>query len=271
MFVRAGDLDMHVQLSGPRDAPALLLLHSIGTNLHVWDAPADLLESRFRLIRLDLRGHGLTTVTAGPTTIERLAADAVAALDALGIDAAHVAGLSLGGMVAQAMASTTPDRVLSLIAVDTAMAIPPAQNWHQRAAAIRAAGMAAIVDGVIPRWVTPDFMADPAAAGLRQMLMRTDPEGYAAAAEAIAAADLTETTSALRLPTLVIVGDQDVATPPAAAAAIREAIPGALMEIIAGAAHISTIERPADVAGAISRFVGSIAHPTRKLPLLETP
>jgi 3-oxoadipate enol-lactonase len=260
---------MHVQLSGPADAPPLLLLHSIGTNLHVWDAPAELLEGRFRLIRIDQRGHGLTSVTPGPTTIATLAEDALAALDALGIDAAHVAGLSLGGMVAQSIASLAPERTLSLIAVDTALAIPPPENWHARAAAIRAGGMAAIVEGVIPRWVTPAFLTDPAAGGLRQMLLRTDPEGYAAAAEAIAAADLTASTSALRLPTLVIVGDQDVATPLAAAEAIRDAIPGALLAVIANAAHISTIERPADVAGAISRFLASLPH--RSPPATETP
>jgi len=268
MFVRAGDLDMHIQLSGPRDAPPLLLLHSIGTNLHVWDAPADLLQGGYRLIRLDQRGHGLTTVTQGPTTIAALAHDAIAALDALGIDAAHVAGLSLGGMVAQAMAAIAPERVLSLIAVDTAMVIPPPELWHQRAATIRAHGMGAIVEGVIPRWVTPAFLGDPAAAGLRQMLLRTDPEGYAAAAEAIATADLTASTSSLRLPALVIVGDQDVATPPAAAEAMRDAIPGGRLEIIAGASHISTVERPADVAGAIARFLGSIASaaPSHAVP-----
>ncbi len=251
---------MHVQVSGPPGAPPLLLLHSIGTSLHVWDAPAALLEDRFRLIRIDQRGHGLTSVTPGPTTIDTLARDALAALDALGVGRAHVAGLSLGGMVAQAIAAIAPDRALSLIPVDTAMAIPPPQSWHARAAAIRAGGMAAIADGVIPRWVTPDFMAEPATSGLRQMLLRTDPEGYAAAAEAIAAADLTDATSSLRLPTLVIVGDQDVATPIAAAEAIRDAIPGALIEIIAGAAHISTVERPAEVAGAIGRFLASLPN-----------
>jgi 3-oxoadipate enol-lactonase len=264
MFVRAGDLDVHVQLSGAPDAPPLLMLHSIGTSLHVWDAPAELLAAHYRLIRIDQRGHGLTTVTPGPTTIDTLADDAVAVLDALGIDAAHVAGISLGGMVAQAVAARAPDRALSLIAVDTALAIPPPQSWHDRAAAIRAGGMAVIVDAVIPRWVTPDFLGEPATAGLRQMLLRTDPEGYAAAAEAIAGADLTAATAALRLPALVIVGDRDVATPVGAAEAIRDAIPGALIEIIANAAHISTVERPADVAGAISRFLAAIPHRTKQ-------
>jgi pimeloyl-ACP methyl ester carboxylesterase len=103
-------------------------------------------------------------------------------------------------------------------------------------------------------------MADPEAAGLRRMLLRTDPEGYAAAAEAIAAADLTGPTSALRLPALVLVGDQDVATPMAAAAALRDAIPGARLEVIANASHICTAERPADVAGAIARFVLLVPH-----------
>jgi 3-oxoadipate enol-lactonase len=258
MFIRAGGLDMHVQLSGPQDAPPLLLLHSIGTNLHVWDGPAEILSRGFRIVRLDLRGHGLTQVTPGPGSIAALAEDVLTALDALGIARAHIAGLSLGGMVAQTITAMAPARALSLIPVDTAMAIPPPELWHQRAATVRAQGMAAITDAVIPRWVTPGFMNDPATSGLRQMLLRTDPEGYAAAGEAIAAADLTAATSALRLPALVIVGDQDVATPLAAAEAMRDAIPGARLAVIAGASHISTVEQPAAVADAIAAFLATI-------------
>ena len=259
MFIQAGDLVVHAQSSGPVDAPPLLLLHSIGTSLHVWDGPASLLDRSYRVIRLDLRGHGLTTVTSGPATLEMLARDCLAVLDALGIQSAHVAGLSLGGMVAQVIAGLAPERARSLIAVDTAMAIPPPALWHGRAASVRAGGMAAIADAVLPRWVTAGFMSRPATAGLRQMLLRTDPEGYAAAAEAIATADLTSATSRLRVPALVIVGDQDEATPLAAAEAIRDCVPGARLEVIAGASHISPVEQPAAVAQALRSFLASVS------------
>lgn len=255
MFLRAGDLDVHLQVSGSPGAPPLLLLHSLGTNGHLWDAQAEALSRSFHVLRPDLRGHGLTSVTPGPYRIEALARDALLLLDALGVGAAHVAGISVGGMIAQSAAAQAPERVLSLMLVDTALAIPPPENWRARAATVRAEGMGAVVDAVAGRWVTPASLNAPAARGLRAMLLRTDPEGYAATAEAIAAADLTEATRALRVPTLVLVGDEDAATPVASAEALRDAIPGAQLEVIAGAAHIPTAERPGAVTAAMRRFL----------------
>src|SRR5579872_1188828 len=129
MFLRADDLTVHVQQAGPRAAPCVLLLHSLGTNLHVWDAQASALAGDFHIIRADLRGHGLTATTPGPTTMQRLAADMLAVLDALGIATAHIGGVSIGGMVAQAMAAAAPTRITSLMLCDTALAIPPASLW----------------------------------------------------------------------------------------------------------------------------------------------
>lgn len=254
MFVRAGGITMHVQVDGPLGAPALVLLHSLGTSLHVWDDQAAALAGAFRVVRLDLRGHGLSEVTPGPYTMEQLADDVLALLDSLGVGQAHVAGLSIGGMVAQAVAHRAPGRVASLILCDTALAIPPAQLWRDRAALVRAEGMIAVADAVMARWVTPGFMGAPGAAGLRAMLLRTAPEGYAAAAEAIAAADLTERTRALRVPALVLVGDADEATPLASAEALRDAL-GASLVMLPGAAHIPTVEAADAVTDAIRRFL----------------
>lgn len=255
MFIRANDLAIHVQQSGPPGAPVILLIHSLGTNLHVWDAQADALQRSFRVVRADLRGHGLTTVTPGPYSIAQMAQDMVAVLDAVGASTAHVAGLSIGGLVAQSIAHQAPERVTSLILCDTAMAIPPPEGWHTRAATVRAQGMAAIAEPVMARWITPAFADSEAAAGLRAMLLRTDPEGYAGAAEAIAAADLTADTHSLRLPTLVIVGDQDLATPVTSAEALAAAIPGAMLVVLPDAAHIPTVEHPDAVSEAIAAFL----------------
>src|SRR3954452_15877428 len=118
MFVRAADLNVHVRLDGPPSAPALLLLHSLGTTGDIWEAQAAALSRSFRVIRPDMRGHGLTSVTPGPYSLDGLAGDALAVLDALGIGRAHVAGLSIGGAIAQAIAAHAPDRVRSLILCD---------------------------------------------------------------------------------------------------------------------------------------------------------
>ncbi|MBV9539144.1 MAG: 3-oxoadipate enol-lactonase [Acidisphaera sp.] len=255
MFVHVGDLDVHVQVSGPSGAPALLLLHSLGTNLHVWDAQAEALSERFRVVRPDMRGHGLTSVTAGPYEIAGLARDALAVLDMLGIARAHVAGISIGGMIAQALAAEAPGRVLSLILCDTAMAIPPPELWRERAGTVRTHGMAPLLEPVIARWVTPGFRTNPAARGLEAMLLRTSPEGYAGAAEAIARADLAARTRTLTMPALVLVGERDEATPPTSGEALAQAIKGARFQMLPNAAHIPTVEQPAAVTEAMRAFL----------------
>ena len=257
MFLPIQDLIAHVQQDGPPGAPALLMLHSLGTTLHVWDEQAAVLARSLRVIRFDLRGHGLTTVTPGPYRIEDLAQDALAVLDALGVERAHVAGLSIGGLVAQAVALAAPDRVASLVLCDTALAIPPATLWHERAATVRRAGVAAVADAVLARWMTPPNANAPAAHGLRAMLLATAPEGYAGSAEAIAAwpAPSGIATSGITARTLVLVGAQDLATPPDAAAALAAMIPGAALHVVADAAHIAPMEQPAAVTSAMTGFL----------------
>lgn len=259
MFIRIapedGELTLHVRIGGPPGAPALVLLHSLGTSQAIWDAPAAALATSFRVIRPDLRGHGFSETTPGPYSMARLAGDVLALLDALGIASAHIGGISIGGMIAQSVAALAPERVLSLALCDTAMAMPPPATWHERAAAVRAGGTAAIAEATLARWVTPGFIEAPPAHGLRQMLLRTDPEGYAACAEAIAEADLRASTARLRLPALVLVGAHDPSTPPAAAEALAEAIPGARLEVIAGAAHLPTVEQPWAVTALLRDFL----------------
>jgi 3-oxoadipate enol-lactonase/4-carboxymuconolactone decarboxylase len=247
-------LRVRLRQDGPEDAAPVLLLHSLGTNLHVWDPVVPALAASFRVIRPDNRGHGGTTVMPGPYSIEQLGADALGVLQALGIERAHVVGLSIGGLIAQELAHQAPDRLLSLVLMDTALQIPPASLWHERAATVREKGMQAIVEQVVVRWVTPEAPAH-AAAPLRQALLATAPEGYAASAEAIAAADLTQQSRGITAPTLVIVAEGDQATPVSSAEALRDAIPGARLEVVPGAAHIPTAEQPAAIAGSLLRFL----------------
>jgi 3-oxoadipate enol-lactonase/4-carboxymuconolactone decarboxylase len=254
-FLDVRGLATEIAVDGPPGAPAMLLIHSLGTSLRVWDAQVERLARGFRVVRFSLRGHGLSDTSAVPCTIEDFADDALAVLDALGIAAAHVGGVSIGGMIAQAVAARAPARVTSLILCDTALALPPPEMWRQRAATVRAEGVAAIADATLARWVTPGFLASPRGRGLRNLLLRTHPEGYAAAAEALGSADLTRSTPKLRVPTLVLVGELDPSTPVAAAEALRDAIPGARLAVIPGAAHIPMVERPDEVTAAILDFL----------------
>lgn len=247
-------LAVTIREDGHPDAPALLLLHSLGTSAQVWTPIVHALAASFRVIRPDMRGHGATQATPGPYTIAQLGHDALGVLQALGIAHTAVVGLSIGGLIAQELAHIAPNRVTALVLMDTALKIPPATIWHERAALVRAQGMQAIVEPVLARWLTPDAPSH-AAAPLRELILATPAEGYAACAEAIAAADLTLQSGGLAIPTLVLVGESDPSTPVATAEALHRAIPGSKLEIIAHAAHIPTAEQPAAVAGALLRFL----------------
>jgi 3-oxoadipate enol-lactonase len=256
MFVSSSALTVRVADDGPRaGATPVLLLHQLAGSLNVWEAPSRALARSRRVIRPDMRGHGLTDVTAGPYAIEQLADDALGVLDALGVAGVHVVGLSIGGMVAQAMAHRARERVQSLTLVATGMALPPAALWRERAARVRAEGVGGLVDGTMGRWVSTEYAASPAGRGLRTTIVRTPVEGYAGCCEAIAAADLHETTRALRLPALVMVGTKDVGTPPAMAEALAGAIPGARLLQLEGAAHIPLAEHGAAVTEALESFL----------------
>jgi 3-oxoadipate enol-lactonase len=253
-FVRAGDLVVHYELSGPPGRPVILFANSLGTSYHVWDAQAAALADRFRVLRYDMRGHGLTDCPPGPYTIAQLGDDARALLDALGVGPVHVCGLSIGGMVAQRLAATAGARVLSLALCDTANRIGPPGRWDDRVAAVSKGGLESIADAVLKVWFTQDFLArrPDDARGMANMLLRTPAAGYIGCCLALRDADLRADDAKIGCPTLVVVGDQDVATSPDAARALSAAIGGARLEVLVQAAHIPAVEQPA----ALSRLLG---------------
>ncbi|MBI0432451.1 4-carboxymuconolactone decarboxylase [Roseomonas sp. KE0001] len=240
MFVQIGDHLVHCVVEGEAEAPPLLLLHSIGTTQHVWDPQAPALARRFRVIRPDMRGHGLSGVTPGDYTMAGLAGDLVALLDALGIERAHVAGLSIGGRIAQQLAADAPERVQSLLLIDTALEFPEPSLWQQRIDAVRQHGTEALVEAVMPRWVVDP--TTPSAQGLRRMLLRTDRIGYAAAAAALRDARAEDVRGRIRAPATVIMGEHDPASPLPAAEALRDSIPGARLVVLPAASHIPNYE-----------------------------
>ncbi len=257
MFVELDGLTVHVQTDGPPQGEAVLLLHSLGTDLHVWDPQAAALARAHRVIRPDLRGHGLTEAPAGGYTMERLARDGLALLEALGVPRAHVCGVSIGGRIAMEMAAIAPDRVSSLVLCDTALEFRPPEVWQQRMDAVAQGGMAAVADAVMDRWVVDRSL--PSSKGLRRMLLRTDPAGYAGCAAALRDTRASDVAGRIGCPATVVVGDKDASTPPSAAEAVRDAIPGSEMVLIAGAAHIPTFEREAAVTRALVGHMQKLA------------
>ncbi|WP_137177915.1 alpha/beta fold hydrolase [Roseomonas sp. AR75] len=259
MFLQLHDIAIHALVEGPpptADAPPILLLHSIGTNLHVFDPQAAGLARNHRVIRMDLRGHGLSGVTPGPYTMSQHAQDALALLHALGIPRAHVLGLSIGGRIAQQMAAEAPDRVASLILMDTGAEFPPPDSWQQRIDIVTAQGMAGLVDMVMPRWVVDATLAS--SQGLRRMLLATDPLGYAGSAAALRDARAAELAGRIACPSTVIVGERDVATPLAVAETLRDMIPGARLATIPEAAHIPTLEAAEATTAAVLEHLAAL-------------
>jgi len=253
VFIPIPGLLVHCTIDGPADAPAVMMLHSLGTTLHVWDPQVAELSRRWRVLRPDLRGHGLTEVTPGPYDVQTLARDALALAAALGITSMHVAGLSIGGRIAMEIAALAPSVVTSLALCDTALAFLPPALWRQRADAVRTAGMESIADAVMGRWVRDQ--TSPSSRGLRQMLLRTAPEGYAGSAQALQNATPDSVAGRIGCPALVVVGDADQSTPPSAAEAIKAAIPDSTLAIIAGGAHIPTFEFAAQLTALLEGWL----------------
>lgn len=249
-----GGVRLAYRLEGPPAAPVVAFANSLGTTSALFDAEAALLAGRFRVLRYDLRGHGGSSAPPGPYSMADLGGDLIGLLDALGIARASLVGLSIGGMIAQWVAAMHPERVERLVVACSAPALPPADAWHARAAAVRAAGTAPLVETLFARWFTPGFRdAHPEVLErVRAMLLGCDPEGYAGCCEAIAGADLAPALSSVRAPTLVICGVADPVAPPAVGLALADALAHASFLALADAAHLANLNQPARFGAALS-------------------
>jgi 3-oxoadipate enol-lactonase len=241
---------LHQVADGPAGGRPLLLGGSLGTTLEMWRPQVATLAGHHRVVRFDHRGHGGSPVPPGPYAIEQLGADVLRLVDTLGEEVVDYAGLSLGGMVGIWLAAHAPHRVHRLALLCTAAHLPPEVGYRQRAALVRADGMADIVEPVLGRWFTAAFPAadrEP----YRAMLAGADPEGYAGCCEAIAGMDLRPVLSKITAPTLVVAGADDPAIPPGYAGQIAESIPGSRLVVLDHAAHLANVER----AEAVNRLL----------------
>jgi 3-oxoadipate enol-lactonase len=243
--MEANGIQLYYELTGPAEAPVVMLSNSLGTRLEMWDPQMQALTERYRVLRYDSRGHGRSDAPGGPYTIDMLANDALGLLDALGIERAHFCGLSKGGMVGQVLGAKHGERLITLALCSTSCHMPARQLWEERIRVATEQGMAALADGVVERWFTEAFRREPSIAvdRVRQMILDTPAHGYAGCCAAIRDMDLRELIRGIRVPTLVIVGDKDPATPPKMAEEIQSRIPGAKLELVPDAAHLINIEQ----------------------------
>ena len=252
-LIRANGVELFYDLAGPEGAPVVAFSNSVGATLEMWDAQARAFSPRYRCLRYDARGHGRSPVAGGDATIDDLADDLAGLLDALQVERAHIVGLSLGGMTAQALAVRHAPRVASLVLMATSAHMP--HGWEERIAKVRAEGMGAIVDPVLARWFTPAFADAPEARAARERFLANPPEGYAACCAAIRDMDLRERIGAIHAPTLILAGADDPATPVAMMEDIRARIQDADLVVIPRASHLLAIERPDRVNAYLADFL----------------
>lgn len=248
---------MHYRIDGPENGPAVAFANSLGSDLHLWD---DIVASLpgIRAIRFDKRGHGLSDL-GGSVTVEGYADDLAALIDALGLGPVVFVGLSIGGMIGQALAARRPDLVRGLVLSNTAPKMGTAEAWTARIEAIRNGGIEAIADAVMERWFAPVYRVKPDLAVWRNMLIRSPLEGYIEACHALAAADLTASTAALDLPVLVIGGAEDGASPPDLVSAMAARIEGADLRILPATGHIPPVEATSEMAALLQDFIAKHA------------
>ncbi|QWF78249.1 3-oxoadipate enol-lactonase 2 [Amycolatopsis sp. CA-230715] len=231
---------------GPSDGVPVVLSGSIGSDHRMWEPQVKPLAARgFRVIRPDHPGHGKSPVPVGPCSIADVVEGLLGLLDDLGVAKAHLVGLSLGGMAGMWLGAHRPDRITSLTLCCTSAKLGPPERWAERAATVLAEGTGAVADAAVGRWVTPAYAErnPETVAMLRAMVAGTPAAGYAACCAAIEHMDLTGDLPRIAVPTLVISGAEDPATPPDHGELIADGIPGARFEIVEGAAHLGSYEQ----------------------------
>jgi len=252
----------HIAIDGPDSAPALLMAHPLGASLDVWAPQVAGLARYFRVIRYDARGHGASPVPEQATAdaaregVGALGLDALAIIDALGLERVHWCGLSMGGMAGQWLLAYAPQRLNRVVLANTAASTGAASAWDERLQTLKTAGVAGLIDGVMARWFTPGFAAahPDTVAGVRDLVLRTKPDGYAACAMALAGMDLQQVIRGATPPTLVIAGAHDAGTTPEQARFIAGQLADARL-LTLEAAHLSNVEQAATFTQAISDFL----------------
>ena len=259
MLIESNGIKIHCELSGKSDAPVVVLSHSLGSSMVMWEPQLTVLEPDFRVVRYDMRGHGESEVSGGAYSLEMLGQDVVGLLDALEIESAHFVGLSIGGMIGQGLGLDHSQRLLSLALCDTAPILPQEAKplFQERMDLARSQGMASLVEGTLARWFTPPFLAQdpPMVARIRAQIEATPVDGFIGCSHAIMDLDYIDRLASIDLDTLIIVGEDDPGTPVAAAEAIHAEIPKSHLKVLPSAMHLCNIEQVEAFNNALIKFL----------------
>lgn len=253
------DLRLNVALSGPEGAPPLVLISALGTDLTLWDRTVAA-QPGHRILRFDLRGHGRSDVPSPPYSMGALIRDAEGLMDHFAVKDAVVIGVSLGGLIAQGLATKRLDLVRALVLSNTAARIGNPDLWARRSAEVSDGGLPAYAPGALERILGRGWQSHPELETLRRMLLATPVQGWLGCAAAIAGADFYATTAALTLPSLVIAGGRDGTTPPDLVRETAELIRGHRFALMSRSGHLPMLEQPEEFAAHLSGFFHAIGH-----------
>ena len=255
-----GDVRIHYRVDGPDNGPPVVFANSLGTDMRLWDPILPMLPDGLRVIRWDKRGHGLSTVPPAPYTMGALITDCERLLDHLEVKECVFVGLSIGGMIAQGLATKRLDLIRAVVLSNTAAKIGNPDLWADRIAQVQANGIESLADAVMERWFSAQFRAKPELELWRNMLVQQADDGYAGCSAAISGTDFYTPTSGLRLPALGIAGSEDGSTPPDLVRETVDLIPGSKFHLIRRAGHLPCVEQPEEYAKVLTDFLRSVGH-----------
>ena len=246
-LVKINDIQMAYSETGA--GRPVVLIHGYPFNRSLWNEQIAALSGSYRVIAPDLRGFGESDSSDGSATMNRMAQDVAALLDHLGVPRVTIGSLSMGGYVALAFYKQFASRVRALILADTRATSDTEearQNRTQQAEKAIAEGMAGIADAMLPKLLTPETVSKrpEIVKRVRDMMLKTKPEGAAAALRGMAERDdQTSLLSKITVPTLILVGAEDAITPVADSEKMNQAIAGSRLVVLENAGHVSNLER----------------------------
>jgi 3-oxoadipate enol-lactonase len=256
-FIRLNNFLVHYKWVDRRKDKTFVFINSLGTDFRIWEEVVKRIEPHGNVLLFDKRGHGLSDVAENTKELNNFTDDVVALLSHLNISKIVPVGLSVGGMIAQLLASRFPEKIERLVLCDTRHVIGNAQTWNERIAAVKGKGLSAISDSVMLRWFSEMFRSENAAqvAGYKNMLERTPTVGYIKTCEAIRDADLTEVARQLKHKTLCVAGSEDKSTTPEEVQSLAALIDGSRFEIINGSGHIPCVDNSEVLSNLIIDFI----------------
>lgn len=252
-FVTLNGITHHYRFRAGVGTP-IVFLNSLGTDFRIWDEVIDQLDGQIPVLCVDKRGHGLSD--DAPITMDDLVGDAAALMDHLDVKDALICGVSIGGLIAQGIATARPELISALVLCCTGSKIGNAEGWNTRIETTKTSGIASMSDSILERWFSKGFHRNRKTdlLGYRNMLTRTSAEGYAGVCGAIRDSDFAQVNATIAVPTLCIAGADDLATPPELVKALAKTIPNARYQEIDDCGHLPCIEATYTMAEAIKKM-----------------